>query len=137
MAAWRDGDKSTALCPALSETTGKGKCLSGTGLFLDSPRTSEKRSEPDITLERISGQLLQCQACPIPVYTVLLHLPGMDEKSKTTMRPHHKPRDTMEMDWAGGTLFIKDPVTGENVSAYLFVRFSPAIVLFMPSSAVT
>ena len=49
----------------------KSKCLSGTGLCLDPPRTGEKRSEPDTTLERISGQLLQCRACPLPVYTVL------------------------------------------------------------------
>src|SRR5699024_11513521 len=45
--------------------SGKSKCLSGTGLCLDPPRTGEKRSEPDIALERISGQLLQCRACPI------------------------------------------------------------------------
>ena len=30
-----------------------------------------KRSEPDITLKRISDQLIQCRACPIPVYTIL------------------------------------------------------------------
>src|SRR5699024_12091171 len=65
VAAWRGGDQSTALCSALSGTTGKSKCLSGTGLCLDPPRTGEKRSEPDIALERISGQLLQCRACPI------------------------------------------------------------------------
>ena len=49
----------------------KAKVYLEPGLCLDSPRTGKKRSEPDIALERISGQLLQCQACPIPVYTVL------------------------------------------------------------------
>ena len=34
-------------------------------------KLAKKGSEPDTTLERISGQLLQCRACPLPVYTVL------------------------------------------------------------------
>ena len=46
-------------------------------------------------------------------------------KSKATMRIHHKPGDAMEVDWAGGTLPITDPVTGEAVPAYLFVGVLP------------
>ena len=41
------------------------------------------------------------------------------------MRIHHKPGDAMEVGWAGGTLSIKDPVTGETVPAYLFVGVLP------------
>lgn len=47
------------------------------------------------------------------------------KKSKATMRIHHKPGDAMEVDWAGGTLSIKDPITGETVLAYLFVGVLP------------
>lgn len=47
------------------------------------------------------------------------------KKSKATMRIHHKPGDAMEVDWAGGTLSIKDPITGETVPAYLFVGVLP------------
>ena len=47
------------------------------------------------------------------------------KKAKATMRIHHKPGDAMEVDWAGGTLPIKDPVTGETVPAYLFVGVLP------------
>ena len=47
------------------------------------------------------------------------------KKSKATMRIHHKPGDAMEVDWTGGTLPIKDPVTGETVPAYLFVGALP------------
>ena len=47
------------------------------------------------------------------------------KKSKATMRIHHKPGDAMEVDWTGGTLPIKDPVTGEIVPAYLFVGVLP------------
>ena len=41
------------------------------------------------------------------------------------MRINHKPGDTMEVDWAGGTLPITDPVTGSTNPAYLFVAVLP------------
>jgi len=41
--------------------------------------------------------------------------------TKATMRIHHKPGDTMEVDWAGATIDIYDPVTGDTAPAYLFV----------------
>lgn len=46
-------------------------------------------------------------------------------KSRATMRIQHKPGDAMEVDWAGGTLPITDPVTGEMIPAYLFVAVLP------------
>ena len=33
------------------------------------------------------------------------------KKSKATMRIHHKPGDAMEVDWAGGTLLIKNRIS--------------------------
>lgn len=47
------------------------------------------------------------------------------KKSKATMRIHHKPGDAMEVDWACGTLPIKDPITGETVPAHLFIGVLP------------
>lgn len=41
--------------------------------------------------------------------------------TKATMRITHKPGDSIEVDWAGSTLNITDPVTGEVRPAYLFV----------------
>ena len=41
--------------------------------------------------------------------------------TKATMRIHHKPGDAMEVDWAGTTIDIYDPVTGDISPAYLFV----------------
>lgn len=46
-------------------------------------------------------------------------------KSKATMRIHHKPGDAMEVDWAGGTLPITDPVTGQTDPAFLFAGVLP------------
>ena len=45
--------------------------------------------------------------------------------TKATMRIQHKPGDAMEVDWAGATLDIHDPVTGEVSKAYLFVAVLP------------
>jgi transposase len=45
--------------------------------------------------------------------------------TKATMRIQHKPGDAMEVDWAGNTLDIHDPVTGEISKAYLFIAVLP------------
>ena len=45
--------------------------------------------------------------------------------TKATMRILHKPGDAMQVDWAGNTLDIYDPVTGEVSKAYLFVAVLP------------
>lgn len=45
--------------------------------------------------------------------------------TKATMRVTHKPGDTMQVDWAGGTIPYFDPITGEEYKAYLFVAALP------------
>ena len=45
--------------------------------------------------------------------------------TKATMRVTHKPGDTMQVDWAGGTIPYYDSVTGEEYKAYLFVAALP------------
>ena len=45
--------------------------------------------------------------------------------TKATMRVTHKPGDTMQVDWAGGTIPYFDSVTGEEYKAYLFVAALP------------
>ena len=45
--------------------------------------------------------------------------------TKATMRIQHKPGDAMQVDWAGNTLDIYDPVTGDVSKAYLFVAVLP------------
>lgn len=41
--------------------------------------------------------------------------------TKATMRIKRKPGELMEVDWAGKTLSVYDPYTGEATTAYLFV----------------
>ena len=45
--------------------------------------------------------------------------------TKATMRIQHKPGDAIQVDWAGDTLAVYDPVTGKQSSAYLFVAVLP------------
>lgn len=45
--------------------------------------------------------------------------------TKATMRIQHKPGDAIEVDWAGDTISVFDPVTGEESAAYLFIAVLP------------
>jgi transposase len=45
--------------------------------------------------------------------------------TKATMRLKHKPGNAIQVDWAGSTLDIHDSVTGETITAYLFVSVLP------------
>lgn len=46
-------------------------------------------------------------------------------KTKATMHINHHPGEKMEVDWAGDTAEIIDPITGKVVSAYIFVAVLP------------
>ena len=46
-------------------------------------------------------------------------------KAKATMHLEHKPGETMQVDWAGSTIPIYDPITGDETKAYLFVAVLP------------
>ena len=45
--------------------------------------------------------------------------------TKATMRIQHKPRDAMQVDWAGDTLSAYDPVTEVQSPTYLFIAALP------------
>lgn len=49
--------------------------------------------------------------------------------TKATMRIHHKPGDAMQVDWAGNTIPIYNPVTAEITDAYLFISVLPCSCL--------
>lgn len=45
--------------------------------------------------------------------------------TKATMHLDHKRGDTMEVDWAGTTLTIKNKINGKNEKVYLFIAVLP------------
>ncbi|MBM7581165.1 IS21 family transposase [Jeotgalibacillus terrae] len=46
-------------------------------------------------------------------------------KTKATMRIKRKPGELLEVDWAGQTMSLKDQLTGEDISVYIFVSALP------------
>lgn len=46
-------------------------------------------------------------------------------KYKVTMPLKHKPGESMEVDWAGGTLKLNDKINGEDIKVYIFVATLP------------
>lgn len=44
---------------------------------------------------------------------------------KATLRISRKPGEVMEVDWAGGTLAVTDSISGEPITAYVFVACLP------------
>ena len=46
-------------------------------------------------------------------------------KTKATMRIKRKPGELLEVDWAGQTMKIIDNITGEEITAYVFVSALP------------
>lgn len=56
----------------------------------------------------------------VAVYTVA----GLVSQRRPCAKTH-KPGDTMQVDWAGGTIPYYDSITGEEYKAYLFVAALP------------
>lgn len=51
-------------------------------------------------------------------------------KYKATMRIRRKPGEILEVDWAGTTLAVIDPDTGEDRKVYIFIATLPCSQLF-------
>ena len=66
-----------------------------------------------------------CQACYSSERTPYMYSQFCDKYrhwariTKATMRIKHKPGDVIQVDWAGNTIPIYDPVTGDIAEAYL------------------
>ena len=107
--------KSTALCPALSGTTGKKQ------MFYLEPDCAWIHRElakkgVNLTLLWKEYQVNCSNAGRVPYqYTQFCDIYRVwAKKAKATMRIHHKPGDAMEVDWAGGTLPIKILLLGKR-----------------------
>ena len=110
-------------------------------LFPDKYRNVSRYEEPDYTY--IHSELAKsgvnmtllwneyCQTCHANGKTPYQYTQFCEKYrrwarvTKATMRIQHKPGDAMEVDWAGDTIPLFDPVTGEEATAYLFVAVLP------------
>ena len=68
-----------------------------------------------------------CLAGEVPyMYTQFcLYYREWAERTKATMRIHHKPGEKMEVDWAGNTMSLRDNLTGDEIKVYIFVAVLP------------
>ena len=72
-----------------------------------------------------------CENCklegsyPLMYSQFCYHYQKYAAKTKATLRIDYKPGDRMEADWAGDTAFIKDNITGKQISVYVFVAVLP------------
>lgn len=58
------------------------------------------------------------------------------QATKATMRIQHKPGDAMQVDWAGSTIPIHNPETGEAMKTYLFIAVLPCSCLVYAQACV-
>ena len=74
---------------------------------------------------RIRGRMPTDRETPYGLRPVLQAVRRIRAEVGLTSRVEHKAGRTIEVDWAGKTLRIVDPVTGDSSTAYLFVAVLP------------
>ena len=95
----------------------------------DYPYIHKELARPGVTLTLLWTEY--CRKCEAERSTPYMYTQFCEKYrrwariTKATMRIHHKPGDAMQVDWAGNTLEIHDPVTGEISKGYLFVAVLP------------
>ncbi|WP_444685469.1 IS21 family transposase [Alkalicoccus luteus] len=86
-------------------------------------------AKPHVTLTLLHEVYLrQAQeegAIPYAYRTFTEHYHNFARKHKATMRIRRKPGELIEVDWAGTTLFVQDPDSGERIPVYVFVASLP------------
>lgn len=110
-------------------------------LFLEKKEKVSSHQMPDF--ENISKELARsgvtlkllwmeyCEECwqlnqqPFMYSQFCYHFQQFSEKERATMHIPRKPRDRIEVDWAGDKMYIVDRDTGEAVPVYLFVGVLP------------
>jgi len=86
-------------------------------------------AKPGVNLSLLWSEY--CEACYANGNTPYMYSQFCDKYrhwariTKATMRIRHKPGDVMQVDWAGNTIPIQDPFTGDITEAYLFVAVLP------------
>ena len=71
---------------------------------------------------------LQCEAQKLPAYGRTMFFDKYHDyvqKNNLTMHLNHKPGERLQVDWAGTTMTVQSPDTGEKHKAFLFVATLP------------
>ncbi|QQK77782.1 IS21 family transposase [Salicibibacter cibarius] len=97
--------------------------------MIDFDYLHEELAKPHVTLtllhQEYEKKAQEQEKIPYAYRTFTEHYHDFAQKYKATMRIKRKPGEVLEVDWAGSTLFIIDPDTGEKVKVYVFVAALP------------
>lgn len=101
---------------------------------VDWEEVHKELQKKNITLKLLHNEYSQLardsNKIPYAYRTFCRHYGKYAKKYKLTMPIRRKPGEIMEVDWAGNTLNIKDPSTGENLTVYVFVATLPYSQIF-------
>lgn len=106
------------------------KKLEASGRYMiDFDYLHQELAKPHVTLTLLHEEYVRKSQeqgkIPYAYRTFTEHYHNFAQKHKATLRIKRKPGELLEVDWAGSTLFIIDPDTGEKVKVYVFVATLP------------
>lgn len=89
----------------------------------------KERSKPGVTLQLCWLEYCEsCQAANLHPYKYTQfakYYHDHIQKTKATMHLEHKRGETMQVDWCGTTLSIKNPLNGKTSKVYIFTAVLP------------
>lgn len=102
--------------------------------LMDFDKVHEELAKPNVTLTLLHDEYVReaksVGKIPYAYRTFTEHYQDYAMKYKATMRIRRKPGEILEVDWAGKTLSIIDPDTGENRKVYVFIATLSCSQLF-------
>jgi len=102
--------------------------------LMDFDKVHEELAKPNVTLTLLHDEYVReaksVSKIPYAYRTFTEHYHNYALKYKATMRIRRKPGEILEVDWAGKTLSVIDPDTGENRKVYVFIATLPCSQLF-------
>ena len=102
--------------------------------LMDFEKVHRELAKPNITLTLLHDEYVReahnVGKIPYAYRTFAEHYHNYAMKHKATLRIRRKPGEILEVDWAGTTLSVVDPDTGEKRSVYVFIATLPCSQLF-------
>lgn len=102
--------------------------------LMDFEKVHQELARPHVTLTLLHDEYVReaksLDKVPYAYRTFADHYHSYAMKYKATMRIRRKPGEILEVDWAGTTLAVVDPDTGEKQKVYVFIATLPCSQLF-------
>src|SRR5699024_5415658 len=97
--------------------------------LMDFEKVHKELAKPNVTLTLLHDEYVsEAQSAgkiPYAYRTFAEHYHEYAMKYKATLRIRRKPGELLEVDWAGSTMSVIDPDTGEKRKVYVFIATLP------------